>query len=88
LWRWLIDAPHDPKADNRGVLTTYIEDHATLWSAHRDAVLAWWIARYPGTRPSLWWRFEAPAPRRRAESELAYLRRHRLLLPGELERAT
>jgi hypothetical protein len=31
-----------------------------LWLAHRDEVLADWIVRRPGTRPSTWWRFEMP----------------------------
>jgi hypothetical protein len=39
----------------------------------------------PGTRPAGWWCHCAPTPRRRRESEIAYLRRHGLLLPGEEE---
>jgi hypothetical protein len=39
----------------------------------------------PGTRPAGWWRHFAPSPRRRGESEIAYLRRHGLVLPGEEE---
>lgn len=30
------------------------------WRAYRDQVLAMWIAGKPGTRPSLWWRYDAP----------------------------
>jgi hypothetical protein len=36
-----------------------------LWAAHGDAVLAGWIAEHPGTRPSCWWKFDAPGPRQR-----------------------
>jgi hypothetical protein len=42
-------------------------------------------AGVPGTRPAGWWRHCAPSPRRRGESEIAYLRRHGLVLPGEEE---
>jgi hypothetical protein len=36
-----------------------------LWRAYREDVLAWWITEYAVTRPSCWWRFEAPGPRQR-----------------------
>jgi hypothetical protein len=38
------------------------EDVSTrvLWEACRDEVLADWIREHPGTRPSCWWRFDAP----------------------------
>jgi hypothetical protein len=89
VWSWLTDQEYDPIRDQgTGRLTVFVEDHATLWNAHRAVVLAWWVREHPGTRPSLWWRFEAPAPRRHDESELAYLRRHRLLVPGEVEPTT
>ena len=26
-----------------------------LWDAHRDYILAEWVARSPGTRPNRWW---------------------------------
>ena len=41
---------------------------------------------YPGTRPPIWWRLDAPEPRQEGESEVAYLRRLRLLLRGEERR--
>jgi hypothetical protein len=84
LWRWLIDEPWDPGVDNTGRLETFTHDRGELWLAYRGIVLSWWALRYPGTRPSLWWQYEAPEPRRKRESELDYLRRHRLLLPGEM----
>ena len=31
-----------------------------LWDEHRDAVLEAWIRERLGTRPSLWWRVDAP----------------------------
>lgn len=39
----------------------------------------------PGTRPWAWWRFEAPEPLPEGEEESDYLKRHGLLLDGELE---
>lgn len=36
-----------------------------LWRRQRDVVLAQWTREHPGTRPTLWWRFNAPEPRRR-----------------------
>lgn len=36
-----------------------------LWLRHRDAVLAAWIENFPGSRPSGWWRWDAPGPRQR-----------------------
>jgi hypothetical protein len=35
-----------------------------LWTIHRDEVLADWVVRRPGTRPSSWWRFEMPLAQR------------------------
>jgi hypothetical protein len=35
------------------------------WSAERDAVLREWVREHPGTRPSHWWRYDSPEPRRR-----------------------
>lgn len=36
-----------------------------LWKRHRNAVLAQWTREKTGTRPTLWWCFNAPEPRRR-----------------------
>ncbi|MDR6659783.1 hypothetical protein J2W51_002353 [Tardiphaga robiniae] len=33
---------------------------AELWSQFRDVVLKRWILERPGSRPSLWWRYDAP----------------------------
>lgn len=85
LWSLLTDQPYDPLADDEGGrLTTFVVDHGTLWNAHRAVVLAWWVREHPLTRPRLWWKFEAPGELRRGETQAEFLRRHRLLLPGEL----
>ncbi len=61
---------------------------SALWEANRDAVLAEWIAAHPGTRPSLWWRHDAPEPRDETDADTSYLKRLGRLLPGERRRLT
>jgi hypothetical protein len=56
------------------------------WEECERVVLAEWIERKPGTRPSTWWRFSAPIPRRKGEAEWQYLAHTDLWLPGERER--
>lgn len=36
-----------------------------LWREHAAQILPAWIEAKPGTRPSCWWRFDAPENRRR-----------------------
>jgi hypothetical protein len=37
-----------------------------LWDEMKEGILEGWISAHPGTRPSLWWRFDAPSsPRER-----------------------
>lgn len=33
---------------------------SALWATYGPQELPAWIKRYPGTRPSCWWRFEGP----------------------------
>ena len=70
-----------------------------LWSELQDDILQQHVRRRPGTRPSAWWRWEAPEPRRTVElideddgepyegeeSQHAYLTRLNLLTPIEKE---
>ena len=86
LWRWLTDQEFDPNV-REGSLLKFTCDHGELWNTHRAEVLTYWTRENPGTRPTLWWRFESPEPRRSGESEREYLRRHRLLTPGEIKKA-
>jgi hypothetical protein len=76
-----------------------LDDHAAAmkaaeedWAVHGEGLTRWWVEGWPhgtitpggpGTRPWAWWQFSAPAPRSPGETEAAYLKRHRLLLPGE-----
>jgi hypothetical protein len=53
IWAWRGDS-----AAYRGAMSG-----SALWAARRAEVLAFWIEVHPGTRPSGWWRWEAPGPR-------------------------
>jgi hypothetical protein len=35
----------------------------TAWDAHADQIVAAWATNHPGTRPSCWWRWNAPGTR-------------------------
>ena len=87
-WWWLMADHYDHNRESSwfGDGTARASD---LWRLFGDQVLADWAVESPGTRPTAWWRFSAP-DRRPAdgETEAAYLRRHRLFLPGEEERLT
>lgn len=57
-----------------------------LWKSHRDDILAEYVAKHPGTRPTLWWKYDAPGEPDGSETEAAYLQRHGLFLPSERKR--
>jgi hypothetical protein len=40
------------------------ELHET-WEREKDELVREWAREHPGTRPFMWWKFDAPAPRRR-----------------------
>jgi hypothetical protein len=42
----------------------YEDDLEAAWEEHGDAIVREWVRHSPGCRPSLWWRFESPEPRR------------------------
>jgi hypothetical protein len=54
-----------------------------MWRAVGEGIVQDWIKDAPGTRPRCWWKFDAPEPRAAGETQVEYLRRHSLLLPGE-----
>jgi hypothetical protein len=83
LWSFLIDAPYVPSDENDGRLQIFLREPAELWLEHRATVIGWYATNKPGRRPSLYWEHEVLPPRRRGESDAAFLRRHGLLLPGE-----
>jgi hypothetical protein len=45
----------------------YLEkrDLREVWAEHEQAVVGHHVKRRPGTRPSRWWEYSAPEPRRR-----------------------
>jgi hypothetical protein len=57
--------------------------YADQWEECRAEVLAEWARERPGTRPSTWWRLDAPEPKREHEGEAEYLARHGLLTDAE-----
>src|SRR5207302_945924 len=36
-----------------------------LWAEYGEQATAEWVERYPGTRPTPWWRYAVPEPRQR-----------------------
>lgn len=61
LWAILTDAPRpadgNPFLDMEGSSYDFMQP---LWAAHRDVILADWVKAHPGTRPAMWWRYDAP----------------------------
>jgi len=63
---WLIASESEvpPELhDKVGFLS--LMDEGGVWERARDVVIPWWIERSPGTRPALWWTYDAPGPRQR-----------------------
>jgi hypothetical protein len=61
LWAALNDEPLP--ADGNPFTALDIADYDAmrpLWLEHRAAILAHWIQTKPGTRPAMWWRYDAP----------------------------
>ena len=79
-WRYLCDAttPEDETADGSKWLMLTLRFNQTtvaepptgkqtsqLWEEFGPGIVAWWARENPGTRPTCWWKFTAPQPRRR-----------------------
>ena len=77
--------PYEPR-DPDGFLGPARPSVAEMWKAVGEGIVQEWAREAPGSRPSCWWEFEAPEPRRPGEAQAEYLRRHNLLLPGEADR--
>ena len=58
-----------------------------LWDEYGEYITARHIARYPGSRPFNWWRFDRPAPLIAGELQLDYLERNRALTSAEKRNA-
>lgn len=66
VWKMLVDAPD---AGEKLPLDWFrVDGEAALrdaWERFGVEIVARWAIDRAGTRPSLWWKFEAPEPRRR-----------------------
>ena len=60
-WAMLSDTPIPTDANPftliQGRKYNFMRD---LWNEHRETILASWVLTNPGTRPSMWWRYDAP----------------------------
>jgi hypothetical protein len=69
LLRILSDVP---QSQHDSVYTVHALTGEELRAAcieHRAAIVSDWIRHSPGTRPSAWWRFDSPEPRRLLSGE-------------------
>ena len=85
-WAIFMDAPLQPGEEGYNAFAEFSSD--SEWPAHREDVLSEWIPDHPCTRPSHWWRHDAPGEREQVaenlqESEAAFLQRCGLLTPAE-----
>ncbi len=51
------------KDEGISLLVEYLTDEATIraaWGELREDILVGWVEKHPGTRPSAWWRYDAP----------------------------
>jgi hypothetical protein len=60
VWRWLTDEgePAEPEGDQ--FERFMLAGRRDLWEAYEGRVISAWARPYPGTRPSLWWKWSAP----------------------------
>ena len=73
-WRYLNDLPISDEEQRAGFEYSMLEsnhhDHSTgyrtqdVWERFRDRILSDWIRRHPGTRPTVWWRFDSGLKRK------------------------
>ena len=89
---------------DRGDIGLHTESLQELWQVAEPEIVGLWAETHPGQRPCAWWRWSCPIreawmppasnrsvdprPDPKFESQASFLRRHRLLLEGELERLT
>jgi hypothetical protein len=59
-WRWLMDEPEPPEEEGGDPAELFFINLHGLWVDHRAMVLPLWVREHPGTRPSHWWRWDAP----------------------------
>jgi hypothetical protein len=59
-WQFLTDQPTADNFDRFALEIDFNDNIERLWIENRDAILNEHISDNPGTRPALWWRFDAP----------------------------
>lgn len=60
-WAILADEPLPPDINRFVVLDReHYNDLLPYWLEHRRTILTNWIKTKPGTRPAMWWRYDAP----------------------------
>jgi hypothetical protein len=59
-WRFLTDKPLPKNFETFVLEIDFHENTEQLWGLHRDVILAEHVKENPGTRPALWWRYDAP----------------------------
>ncbi len=62
-WRLLNDEPL-AEGDSPFRSISFANVAQVLWKAHHEEILARWSVKHRGTRPSCWWRFDAPTDAR------------------------
>ena len=56
----MVDFLSDRETSNPWVFFTDDAEFLAAWNELRDEILAEWIVTAPGTRPSFWWKSDAP----------------------------
>lgn len=59
IWAYLNDE-YEGKSLEVFLIEGSKSERESLWNEYRDEILERWIDKKPGTRPSLWWEFDAP----------------------------
>jgi hypothetical protein len=59
-WKYLTDQPMPWNMETFALRIGYSANVEQLWDQHRDVILAEHVKENPGTRPALWWQYDAP----------------------------
>ena len=78
VWALLNDEPIPPDGNpfEVHILGVHNEGLREPWETYGGEIVERWVAEYPGTRPTSWWRFDAPRwrPDDPRESDAYYVR--------------